>query len=84
MTMTERKNILKELDELFKVNLNGGWSSFKNSCSEIKEELDSLSIKEMRELKAKMKLKLELCQQAVNNSYYISASGDVPAEPSEK
>jgi hypothetical protein len=82
--MTEREKILKELDELFKINLNGGWAKFKNSCAEIKEEFDELTIEQMRALKDKMKNKLELCLIAVDTSTQISASGDVPAEPSTK
>lgn len=82
--MTEREKILNELDELFKVNLNGGWQVFKNSCAEIKDEFEELSLQQMRALKSKMKKKLELCQIAVDSSTHIGSSGDVPAEPSSK
>jgi hypothetical protein len=57
--MTEKQKVKAEIEELFKVNLNGGWQVFKSSCDEIKQELEELTLKEMRALKQKIQIKID-------------------------
>jgi hypothetical protein len=72
----EIDRVKSELEELFRINLNGQWQVFKDSCDDIKEEMDGMTVSQLRAIKSRIKDKIESTQ--------IGSCGDVPDEPSEK
>lgn len=56
-----KKSIKQELEELYKINLNGGWETFKDSLEEIRWDMGELSDDERRALRCALKKKLDNC-----------------------
>ena len=53
----EKSKALADLEELFTVYLNGEWEVFQSSLEELREDIDPLSIEDIRRIKKHLRNK---------------------------